>query len=337
MRILIIGRARPYSNETGIYRELVRRGHRVALVDDRRLRQVVGRRLTNAWLRKRAQTFRPEYLILQKALDVDLDFLAEWCARIPSVMWFRDLVIPPTKEILERARLVNTVFLTAGGQAPEWEALGVRRALFLPDAADPDYDRPVPPDRRFACDVAFMGLGYNLSRGATQHVYGDRARVLLRIAERHHVRVWGRRWEPWRKELNWAGREARGKDFGRVCSSAKVVLGIQPRNVVWGYQSNRMVRVLARGGFFMGHAGPGLRELFRNGEHCAWYDDEEHLLEQLAYYLARPEERERIARAGREFVLRYHTYAQRVDNLLTGQPWSNPLAESTTPPAGGGA
>lgn len=321
MKVLIVGRTKPFTAEAAKYRALHRLGHTPVIVDDRKLRQLVGRRWGGQYLRAKVRAFRPDRLIFQKPHDVPLEIMAEICERVPSVMWYRDLTIPPDPELVARAHHTDVTFLTAGGQAAEWEAAGAKRALFLPDCADPAWDRPMAPAADMACDVAFIGRG--------RHEDDVRARFLLRLAERFHVKVFGQAWDRWAKPLDWDGRAVYGADFGRVCASAKIVLGVQIEqqraHQVWGYQSNRMAKVLAARGFFLGHATAGLRELFVDGEHCAWYDDEDHAVEVIARYLKDDAARERVRRQGHEFLLAHHTFEHRMPNLLTGEPWVNPL------------
>ncbi|HEX7088813.1 MAG TPA: glycosyltransferase [Longimicrobiales bacterium] len=321
MRVVVIGRSRARDVERWIHRALLRAGHIATLVDDRKVFHGLGRRAAGAWVRARVRAFRPHRLIIAKAIGVPVHVLRELCAAIPSVMWYRDLRVPPDPEILERAACVDTTFLTAGGQAPLFEAAGARRALFLPDGVDPEVDRPVPPVPEYECDVAFIGSA------------GDEHRLafLARIARRFRVRTWGRGWDAHAREVGWMGRPAYGEDFGRICASARIVLGLdrsfQARERVWGYTSNRLWRVIAAGGFYLGPSAPGLREVVRDGEHCALYDDEEHALALIERYVADDAERDRIRSAGRAFVLTHHTMDHRIHNLLTGAPFRNPLAE----------
>ena len=327
LRVLIIGRAKDLSAEAAMYRTLTRLGHTVALVDDRRLRQLVGRRAGSEYIRAKARAFRPDRIIAAKPHDVELDVLADICARTPAVMWYRDLTIPPDPELVARAPFFDVVFLTPGGQAPLWEQLGARRALFLPDCADPQYERPMPPVPEWICDVGFIGRG-------DQH--GDtRAPFLVRLAQRFKVRVWGHGWESHAGSLRNDGETAYGEDFGRACSSARIVLGAniasQIEHQVHGYQSNRMVKVLAAKGFYLGHGTAGLRDLFRDGEHCAWYDDEAHAVELIERYLADDAGRNRIREQGHAFLLEHHTFENRLHNLLTGEPWVNPLTHGGPP------
>ena len=321
LRVAVIGRSRRWDVERWIHRALVRAGHVATLVDDRRAFHLLGRRAAGAWVRARVKAFRPDRLIIAKAIGVPVDVLRDLCAAVPSVMWYRDLRVPPDPAILERAACVDTTFLTAGGQAPLFEAAGARRALFLPDGVDPDVDRPGARLPAYACDVAFIGSA------------GDEHRVafLRRIARRFRVRTWGRGWESIAREVGWMGGPAYGDDIGRICASARIVLGLdrgfQAREQVWGYTSNRLWRVIAAGGFYLGPSAPGLREFVRDGEHCALYDNEEHALALIERYIEDDAERDRIRAAGRAFVLAHHTMDHRIHNLLTGLPFRNPLAE----------
>ena len=76
----------------------------------------------------------------------------------------------------------------------------------------------------------------------------ERAEFLVRLAERFNVRVWGQDWERYATKLNWDGSAVYGRDFAKVCASAKIVLDVKPR--MWDaslgvYSSNRLVRQIA--------------------------------------------------------------------------------------------
>lgn len=323
MRVLLVGRSRERDIEQRIRHALLRAGHEATLVDERRPRYAFGPWLGNevggAWLRARFAAFDPEFMILGKPIGIPARVLADLCMRVPSVMWYRDLRVPPDPDIVARARHVDTLFLTAGGQASLFEAAGVRRALYLPDGVDPELDRPLEPTPEFECDVAYLGSGDPY-----------RAAFLEKVARRFHLKTFGRRWEPWAEQVGWTGREAHHDDFGRVCASARIVLGVERgfhrEALVAGYSSNRMWRVVVAGGFYLGYGAPGVRDLLRDGEHCVFYDDDQQALDLIAHYLAHDDARERIRAAGRRFVLEHHTLDARLHNLLTMSPFVNPLA-----------
>jgi spore maturation protein CgeB len=323
VRVLIIGRRKHLiSAEAGLYRAMKRQGHQVWLIDDRKLRQRVGTKAGSAWVRLRAHVIRPERVLVFKPHDVTPEIMDRIAQRFKTTMWYRDLTVPPDPELVRRAQKLDTVFLTAGGQAPEWEALGIRRALWLPDGADRDLDQPTDFDPQFACDVAFIGRA--VSPGEDFY----RPELLMRLAKRFRVRVWGQNWQRWATELNWDGSTVYGRDFAKVCASAKIVIDIKPR--LWQpsmgvYASNRLVRQLACRGFSLTRGTAENKELFREGEHCAWYDSEAEAVEKIDYYIRNDAERRRVAANGATLVQQHHMLDNRVHNLLTGEPYKNPL------------
>ena len=60
---------------------------------------------------------------------------------------------------------------------------------------------------------------------------------------------------------------------------------------------------------------PGVREWFTPGETIVTYTDQADLRDKVAYYLAHPEERTRIAAAARAHVYAHHTYDHRAARL----------------------
>src|SRR5690606_32407243 len=157
MGIAVIGRSRRWDGERWTHRALLRAGHVATLVDDRRAFRALDRRGAGAWVRARIEAFGPARSILARAIGGPADVPREPCAAVPSLMWPRDLRIPPDPATLERAACVDTTFLTAGGHAPLLEAVGARRASCLPDGVEPMVDRPAAPHPEYACDIAFIG------------------------------------------------------------------------------------------------------------------------------------------------------------------------------------
>jgi hypothetical protein len=327
VRVVIVGRTKNDRVESGLARALRRMGHHAIQVDDRKLRQRIGSKAGSAWLRAKVAAFRPDHVWFFKPHDVEVSAFVALGARARLTQWYRDLTPPPDPDfykLIDRARHVHRVFMTAGGQTEVWRAHGIENVSWLPNAADRDIDVPSAPDPRFACDVAFIG------RGVWPGQDYSRAEFLVRVAEKFHVRVWGQEWDRWAKQLNWDGSVAYGEDFRRICASAKIVLDIQP--ALWSkvndqlYSSNRMVRVMASGGFCLSQGAPPLQQLFRDGEHCAWYQTDDEAMAQIEKYLANGALRERVRVQGRDFVYDHHMLENRVHNLLTGEAYTNPLS-----------
>lgn len=326
MRVLIVGSANPWRMEAATARALRRAGHEVLMFDDRRTKRALGRRLTQHLVRARARRFVPDFIFLSKCLGLDLATVGELVRDTRNAMWYhdpqwvRDTARPDVGHVAAVGRIASTFFVT--GFEAEWRALGLN-AKFLPAAGDAGIT-PVARDPAYASDLAFIGTGYDETRAA----------LLVELARRFDVRVYGPGWEPWRAALLWNGRPVEGAEFARVCSSASITLGINPARASGGttYTSDRTWMVILGGAFYLGQWTPGIDTFLRGGAHCVWYTDAADCARQAAHYLHDAAERERIRRAGEAFVRANHTYDQRIHNLLSGEAWVNPLdASSGTP------
>ncbi|MDQ3243875.1 MAG: glycosyltransferase, partial [Gemmatimonadota bacterium] len=279
-------------------------------------------RLTQRRVLRSAVRFSPDFVFLSKCLALEPDTVASIVDRKSNAMWYHDpqwhadLDRPDIAHIATIGRLARIFFVT--GFESEWKRNGLT-AAFLPAAGDSAI-HPVTATAAFESEVAFIGSGYD----------EQRARLLLQVAARHKLRVWGPGWDQWQAELSWNGRSVEGKDFAAVCSSASITLGINPARAAGGvnYTSDRTWMVILAGGFYLVQHTPGVAAMLREGEHCAFYEDAASCLDQCARYLADPAARERIRAAGESFVRANHTYDQRISNLVEGREYVNPLGAS---------
>ena len=320
MRVLLIGSSNPWRMEAAVEKALQRAGHETLLIDDRRAKRLIGWRMTQVWARWNAAKFSADFVFLSKCLALDPDTVSAIIADKPNAMWYhdpqwhRDLDRKDIGHIAAIGRIARTFFVT--GFESEWRAHGLN-ALFLPAAGDAGI-KPVERDARFASDIAFIGTGYD----------PDRAKLLVEIGKKFDLKVWGPGWEQWRDQLAWGERPVEGRDFSAVCSSSRIVLGINPTRAAGGvsYTSDRTWMVILGGGFYLAQRTPGVASMLREGEHCAFYGDAESCVSECRRYLAADDERERIRAAGERFVRTHHTYDQRVANLLENRAFVNPLA-----------
>lgn len=321
MRVLIIGSAHPWRMERATERALVRAGHETLLLDDRRLKRRIGKALTQRWILKRAASFSADFVFLSKCLALELQTVDRVIACRDNAMWYhdpqwhRDLDRPDIGHIAAVGRLAKTFFIT--GFADEWKAHGLRAKL-LPAAGDSAIS-PEPYNEHFASDVAFIGTGYD----------PERSRFLLEVAKRFPVRVWGLGWESWARELNWGGKPVEGREFEAVCSSSRITLGVNPARAVGAstYTSDRTWMVLLAGAFLLTPGTEGMKRMLRGGQHCAWYKDVDSCLSQISHYLENEPDRMRIRTDGEKFARRFHTYDQRIENLLEHREFVNPITE----------
>ncbi|MGC6489594.1 MAG: glycosyltransferase family protein, partial [Planctomycetota bacterium] len=96
----------------------------------------------------------------------------------------------------------------------------------------------------------------------------------------------------------------------------KIVLGVNEVNEDEFYCSNRTFLTMACGAFHLTHYVPRLDEVFVDGEHLAYYRDEDDALAQIAAWLPKSGERARVAASGHAQVMAHHQYYHRVARIL---------------------
>lgn len=115
-------------------------------------------------------------------------------------------------------------------------------------------------------------------------------------------------------------RVVRGEALNQTYADARVVVGdtLCIGFDYPGYWSDRVYETLGRGGFLIHPKVPGMEEHFTDKEHLVYYDygNFDQLKSLIDHYLANPEERERIRKAGHELVVSRDTYVHRWDSIL---------------------
>ena len=212
--------------------------------------------------------------------------------------------------MLELARLTRLNF-TVSHRVGEWLlASGIHHVAPLPQAADLDLDRaPATIDPALRCQVSFIGSGQ----------YPHRWPLLERLAAEADMQIRGPGWQHSPPGLPVVGGDIRGARFAAAVAAADVSLGINalpdqdddPATV-----SNRIWKVLAIGGAFLGQAVPAAESLARDGEHCRWFHGPAEASRLLAELLADPDARAQMAARGRDYVRAHHSYDRRLDTIL---------------------
>ncbi|MGD0211329.1 MAG: glycosyltransferase [Desulfomonilia bacterium] len=226
---------------------------------------------------------------------------------VTTIMCYVDWRPEIPQDIIVRARMTDFFLVTSRGLLDEYRRAGVRNPVYFTEACD-QYNhkkrRPILPV--WKSDVAFIGAARSNEL---------RVRLVMRLKDICSVKIYGRKWGQFgiRPSL----KDVYPRGYALVCGGAKIVLGADITSSTDGCWSNRLWLTLGCGGFLLTNYVPGMEEFFTNREHLVWYRNEEECVELVKEFLAKPEERERIAAQGYDLVHEHHTFHHFVDKVLS--------------------
>lgn len=188
---------------------------------------------------------------------------------------------------------------------------GCPRVVYVPNSFDPETHRPMSDalTENFRAPVSFIGT-YEAERAMS---IGRLARAGIA------VRVWGSFWNRWPQPVPGIavqGCDVIHDDYARAISASDINLCFL-RKINRDLQTTRSVEIPACGGFMLAERTDEHRALFEEGVEAEYFSSDDELVEKCRYYLDHPEERKKIAAAGRARCLdsRYD-YSSRLASAL---------------------
>jgi len=216
----------------------------------------------------------------------------------PSLFWAIDTHVKPER-CQSKARDFDFVFCAQRPGAAAMRKAGIA-ARWCPLAFDPEIHRKHPLPK--ILDISFVGNSGRFRWGNFfydgKEVFRERTRLLSLLKRRFNL---------------FTGKFF-FEDMGVVFSLSKIVFNRSVKDDV----NMRVFEALGCGSLLVTNQIEHSQDLlFKHGEHFIEYRSPRELVERVAYYLHNPEEREQIASRGREEALRKHTYAHRMDYMLS--------------------
>ncbi len=310
MKILLIGPGtRPGKTEHYILRALLRAGHDVSVFDNIGWYKKIGRSL-NAVLRLQAFTVKPDLVLFTRARHCDPEVIHRICRNRRSISWYFDAPDSIPTDYLEMVQNIDALFITSTGQKDEYLKRGVKRVFFLPQACDGELHRMETDSTGTHYPLSFVG-----SIGKSSY----RDDFLESIAQRVPLHVWGNNHHS--EEFNFVVHDTalRDQSLSTVIGRSQAVLGVnyyEYMNSLECYGSNRIWLTLGCGGFFIGYRTPEFARVVPEGKFAEYYSSPEELFDKLYYYDRHTSQREVIRKQAYEWVHTYHTYQNRIRNLL---------------------
>lgn len=214
------------------------------------------------------------------------------------VLWTPDLIHLPGRpeQYAARAAFCDLVLHPANLPVP-----GIAHAAYFCAAATPADGVAQAVEwstRKFDLTCAFVGTPYDATRAAMVQALSRAFRGRFRVFTPAQ------------------GTGAYGTDLAKVCSRTKVVVGVNARDDVPGYWSDRVYQIPAHGGFLLATAPPGIGAHLRPGVDFAPLADPSAVVDEVRRWTRNAAERERIRASGFRRVHERHTWRQRAPELL---------------------
>ncbi len=227
--------------------------------------------------------FIPDFFLwVESGLDgppTGLEMLA-----IPKVAYFIDTHLHLESHI-NVASQFDIVFLAQREYIPAFKERGIASVYWLPLGCDPEIHGKRETAKLY--DIGFAG-------SITQN-HQRRAALLEKLQRRFNVKI----------------ERVFLEEMAQLYSASKIVFNNAIRNDL----NMRVFEALCAGSLLLTDDAEGLTDFFEDRRHLVVYKDA-NIEELAAYYLSHDDEREAVAKAGRDAVLESHTYAHRSEQII---------------------
>jgi spore maturation protein CgeB len=102
--------------------------------------------------------------------------------------------------------------------------------------------------------------------------------------------------------------------YAKELRKARINLGINHYDIQC-YFNRRLFESVASGRLHITYYIPGMEKYFKNKEHLVWFKNANEGIKLIRFYLNNKEEREKIAKTGREFFIEKHSWPVRLKYL----------------------
>lgn len=217
------------------------------------------------------------------------------------------------------AQCYDFVFTIQKGECIERiRAAGAGEVHYLPTACDPIVHRPLQltaeERAHWGSPISFVGAGYH-----------NRQQVFASFAEMP-FKIWGTEWptcRPFDRLVQEEGRRLTPEEYIKIFNATDININLHSSSERDGvdpfgdFINPRTFELASAGAFQLVDSRTLLPELMVPGVEVATFDTIPELREKIAHFQNHPEERAKIAAAGRDRVLREHTYGHRIEQMLS--------------------
>jgi spore maturation protein CgeB len=217
----------------------------------------------------------------------------------------------------------DAALLYGGGPdvVARFKALGARACVEIYNGLDPDTHHPVPPDPRYAADLAFLGNRLPDRERRVEDLFLRAASLAPEMTFLLGGEGWGGK--PMPSNVRWLGHVPTGEHNGVNCS-ARMVLNINRDSMAQvGFSPpTRVFEVAGSGACLLCDAWPGVETFFVPDEEVLVVRNAEEIVAALRTHSV--QSAARIGAGLHRRALGQHTYAQRAEQAheLLQQLWA---------------
>jgi spore maturation protein CgeB len=271
----------------------------------------VWRGMMNKNLVSHVRRTRPDILLMGKAETITLETLVEIRKKTDTVI----INVFPDNPLymgnFETIAPCHFFFVKDSYVLETLHKAGLDNVFYLPQCTDPDVHRPLEltsgDKAEYEADLTLIGS-----------MYPYRLKFLEQLLE-FRPTVWGRGWSrSGNGEIAkiYRGRDIRGSRKAKaICGAAISLNPHHPLNDINGV-NRRTYDIAGCRGFQLADLKPDMQRVFSVGNEIVCYSTLDELKSLVRYYLDRPAERNQIAEAAYNRVIREHTYDVRARQIL---------------------
>lgn len=167
------------------------------------------------------------------------------------------------------------------------------------------------PENSVGTDAKVMSQFY-LGNKVTEQ---ERLRKFARISEKFSMDLYTLSDTSMLPNVHVKGSAESMVEMPKIFNCSKININLTSKPIRTGIPQ-RIFDIMGAGGFVLTNYQSELQEYFTMGEHLDCFGSDEEMMEKIAYYLEHDDERARIAKNGKEWVAKNHTYDLRAAIIL---------------------
>ncbi len=268
----------------------------------------------NSLILDTAASFKPDFVLAFKAAETRAETLQE--LRKQGIALYN--YYPDTSAFAHRGFLAEAlpeydcVFFTKRfGERDVRDRLHLRAARFLPHGYDSELHYPQQLSQK---DIKQYGCDVGVIATYTKH----KENLLNELVSQYpeiDLQIWGNQWErcqavALKKYIQ--ASPLNGSSYAKAIRAFRINLAIMSGKVTGASMGDetttRTYEIPACGGFMLHERSAEVGELFAEGKEIECFDGTAELVEKITHYMAHPEKREAIARAGHARCVPAYSY-----------------------------